>query len=240
MKKQLIVDGTSLLDFGVWISGEGVFNKPSKDITVTEIPGRNGTLSFSNKRYKNLTISYNAFIHRGFLKRFDAMAAFLNSTDSYRRLEDGYFPNMYRIGRINGAINPSNVYFHSGKADVGMFKLSFDCWPQHFLQSGDVVKEYTKSGTIHNPSYEKALPLLRVYGTGEIKINDESITVLNHSTPYIDIDCEAMDAYYGDQNMNSYIKISGDTFPGFKAMENNITFPSKITKIEVTPRWWTL
>ena len=39
----VIVDGKSLSDFGVYVSGDGTFNAPERDYAVTEVPGRSGT-----------------------------------------------------------------------------------------------------------------------------------------------------------------------------------------------------
>ena len=57
----------------IYISGSGTFNAPEMDITTVEIPGRNGDLTISNNRFRNITVEYPAFIRKQF--RHNAAAA---------------------------------------------------------------------------------------------------------------------------------------------------------------------
>ena len=68
-----IFDGKNSRDYGIYISGSGTFNAPEMDITTVEIPGRNGDLTISNNRFRNITVEYPAFIRKQF--RHNAAAA---------------------------------------------------------------------------------------------------------------------------------------------------------------------
>ena len=56
---------------------------------------------------------------------------------------------------------------------------------------------------------------------------------------YTDIDCEIMDAYKGATNCNGNIRTTDNKFPVLRAGQNNIT-KSGISRLEITPRWWTV
>jgi phage-related protein len=76
----------------------------------------------------------------------------------------------------------------------GQFDVKFSCKPQTYLKSGEKPKEFTASGSIYNPTMFDALPLMRIYGEGELEIGLETIRVKRVDN-YIDIDCELEDAY---------------------------------------------
>ena len=49
--KSFIFDGKKSKDFGVYISGNAVYDAPEKDVELIEIPGRDGELIIDNGRY---------------------------------------------------------------------------------------------------------------------------------------------------------------------------------------------
>ena len=101
--------------------------------------------------------------------------------------------------------------------------------------SGDMTITVTEPSLLVNPTLFESKPLLRIYGTGTVNINDQYITISAHSFPYIDIDCELMDAYYGSSNANSYVTFSTNDYITLRSGNNYIAYGNQI---EVTPRWY--
>lgn len=236
--RQLIIDGTNLLtEYGVWINGDNVLAGAEADIETVKIPGRSGDLVYSNKRFNNFSLTYQAAIPRRFMESFNALRAFLYSDIGYRQIEDSYFPEMFRSGRISGTIDPSNILWSN---DAGLFSITFDCKPQHYYKAGQTASVFTANGSITNPTLFDALPLIRVYGAGSFTLNNTPVTVAAHNYAYMDIDCEIMDAFNGDANLNSFVTVSGDQFPKLRPGTNALTKGSGISKIEIKPRYWTL
>ena len=116
--------------------------------------------------------------------------------------------------------------------------MTFDCDARRFLKNGDNIITLTANGSIFNPTYFDAKPLIRAYGTGSFTINDITVTITSANV-YTDVDCEIMDAYKGTTNCNSNISTTNNEFPALRPGANNITL-SGITKLEITPRWWTI
>ena len=65
--KTLRFDGTSLgtggvlsSDYGVYITGEAVFNAPTRRVNMIQIPGRNGLFAQDEGSFDNLTVTYPA------------------------------------------------------------------------------------------------------------------------------------------------------------------------------------
>lgn len=233
-----MIDNTSLLyAFGVWINGDNTYHGSDPNIETVKIPGRNGDLIYSNRRYNNFTLTYKCAMPRKFEENFPALRAFLYSNVGYRIIEDSYFPDMVRLGRITGKIDPQQIAWNSSAA---LFNMSFDCKPQHYYKSGLEKIDITADDVIVNPTLFDAQPMLRVTGYGDFTLNGITVTIDAHNYPYTDIDCEIQDGYYENVNLNRYITISGDNFPVLSPGNNELVFGDGITEVEVIPRYWTL
>lgn len=224
----LAYDGQRMDAFGVRISGEGVFNTPSRDIEFLSVPGRNGDLSIDNGRYNNISITYPAFIKDGFPQKNRALVSFLASVKGYKRLEDDYNPDYYRMAVYQGGIDFATTPWNRG----AKFDLVFNCKPQKYLKVGEQTVTITTSGVLFNPTRFNAKPLIKT-GKGTITIGDYTITVANDCpVNEIYLDCDLMNAYNGTTNLNNYV--SG-TFPELIPGANAIT-----GNFEIQPRWWTI
>lgn len=102
---------------------------------------------------------------------------------------------------------------------------------------GDLTIDIAEPSLLVNPTLFESKPLIRVYGSGTLNINDLYIIVSANSYPYIDIDCELMDARHGMTNCNSYVSFSTTDYVTLRA-GNNYIAPSGFTKVEITPRWY--
>jgi len=224
-------------EYGVWISGEGTFDAPERDIEYVEIPGKSRALILDNNRFRNIDITYPAYMSGDFDSRFDVFkAAMLSYAGQYMILSDTYHPNEFRYATFTGGIDPeTGPYNRSGRFDI-----TFNCGPQRFLTSGLSTTTFAEAGTIANPTAYTATPNIRVYGYGTVGVGSNTITITIHPYPYIDIDCEAMDAKYQANNCNGYVQVSGDVFPTLPPGNTGITISGSVSKIELQPRWWTV
>ena len=234
MRNYLKFDNAYSYTYGVYISGQGTFAAPTREYNMLSIPGRNGDLVGTEKRFENIEVTYPAFIYSNFSTNIQNFRNFLLSHFGYFRLEDTYHPDEYRLAVYPGEFEPEVVSMNN----AGSFDLVFNCKPQRFLKSGEAVTSITSTGTtVTNPTLFNSQPLLRVYGTGTLEIGTQSITITDADT-YTDIDCEMMDCFKGTANKNQYVQFSGHNFPVLKPGGNEFTFGAGITKVEVTPRWW--
>lgn len=232
--KQIMYDGKSLSEFGVYSSGKGTFSAPAKDVSYIQVPGRNGDLIIDNGRYNNITVPYNSFIVQHLRERFAALRAFLFSRKGYKRLEDSFNPEEFRLAAISESINPELTKLNR----EGTFTMNFNCKPQRFLKIGEQEKEFTDDGTIYNPTLFDAKPLLRVYGTGSVSLNGSAVRIIA-ANEYTDIDCDTMNAYKGTENRNRYVEFVNDAITLGEG-ENTILLNDNVTRLVITPRWWTI
>ena len=236
MRNYFTLDGKNSKDYGVYISGGGTFNAPQRSREKFNIPGRNGKLTKDNGYYENISVEYPAFIYDNFDGNIAAFRNMLLSAKGYARLEDSYHPDEYRIAMYDGNFEAEVV----DNLRAGEFTLTFDCYPQRFLKSGEKSIEFTSAGSLLNRTDQIALPLIRAYGDGTLTINGVSIAIAG-SDGYTDIDCELMEAYKDTlaTNKNNTITLTNGAFPKLNPGSNNISFTS-ITKLIITPRWWIL
>ena len=235
MRNMFIFNGRSSEDFGLILSGIGTFASTSRDISSVSVPGRNGDLLIDNGRYHNVELTYEAAIPRQFRRRFDEFRPFMLSSLGYRRLEDTYHPDEYRMARFAGNLSPEMV----GAAFIaGRFDLVFDCKPQRFIKSGEIPVTFSAPGALYNSGFE-ALPLITVYGSGAgtVTVGDVTVT-LNSIDDYVVLDCDIQDAYRGTANKNN--TIYAPEFPTLPPGECLISWTGGVTRIEIVPRWWTL
>ena len=230
-----VYDGHRSTDYNMYISGWDTFGTPSRDVETVTVAGRNGTLTLDNGRYNNIDIEYQAFIPSNFSINTEGIRALLMSAVSYRRLEDTYHPDEYRLARyIDGLSTESSVQNRAGK-----FTLKFDCRPERFLRSGEIPINISDGLSLYNPYDFEAKPFIRLFGNGTINIGDIALTVADSECEYVDVDCDLQDAYYGSINMNNNLTLDSGKFPTLKQGITKVNYTG-FTKAIITPRWWIL
>ena len=219
-------------EYGVFISGEATFATPKRKTSKVTVAGRNGDLIMEDDEFENISIKYPAFIRENLGEKLDNFASMLASVSGYVRLEDTYHPEYYRMAHYEEGFNPKTTPYNRG----GKFDIYFDCMPQKFLKEGEKKITLESNGILKNPTRFKSKPLLRIYGTGTLIIQGQRI-VINSADGYTDIDCEIMEAYKGNTNCNAKVSLPDNIY--LFADNNQITL-SGVTRVEVTPKWWTI
>lgn len=235
-------------DYGVWVSGEDTFAVPERDVEVFEVPGRNGTLTMDNGRWKNVRITYHCFMSGDFKEGFDAFRNDILSKVGYNVLYDTYRPDGYRMARIAAAINPKpGPYNRSAKFDV-----TFDCWPQFYLWSGTEEHAVASGGQLTGvPLGSYSRPRVRILfpnGTGKVSgtvtIGDRTISFSDLANPSLAgqlvIDCENRTIKVGDTDVASKFTLDDGDFFEITPPSVNVSYTGDMRTVGITPRWWTL
>lgn len=234
MRHYLYFAGRDSREFGIYISGSGTFNAPERDIEFVSVPGRSGDLTIDNGRFLNVTGTYPAFIHQNFTENAMKARLWLQSLTGYQRLEDTYHPDYYRMAVYRGPLDFETRALNYG-AD---FDLSFECKPQRYLKSGEYPVQLSAPGALYNP-WMPSLPLITVYGSGAGVLSVGGYTVTIHDmTDSLTLDSETGNAYKGLSNENG--NIYAPEFPVLQPGRNVVGWSGGITRIEITPRWWTV
>lgn len=207
--RKLIFGGVDSSDYGIYITGEGVYNAPERAVEFVDVPGRNGAIALDQGRFNNITISYPAGTFGMSQEEFrEAVSAFRNAVISlrgYQRLEDTYHPDEYRMGIYTAGLEVSPAHYGT----AGEFTIEFECKPQRWLKSGETATTITSGGTLNNPTPFNAGPLLEIEGYGSIYFNGFTVTLGN--------------GYVGD-----LILIPRDTYFGASAISKTYTFDTDV------------
>lgn len=241
----LIFNSVSAEDLGLVIQAPPAYTFPSKDLSTTHVPGRNGDLILDNYCYNNVDRTYSiASVFRpgtGFIANSEKIIKWLTTPTGYCRLEDTYDPLVYRMASYSASGSLSNYYDQATSLSI-----TFNCKPQRYLKSGEKQVDYSGSEiTIDNPTNETALPLITVSGIPQTTDSDlllmtvsnvdsgtvySSITVskLPDGEAAITLDSEEQLAYYENQNgekkdRNAYLNFNGTDFPKFAAGMSKIS-----------------
>ena len=226
--------GRSSREFNVWISGTGVFDAPERDVSIVSVPGRNGDLTMDNGRFKNVKMTYPAFIPEDFEVNMAAFRAYMKSLIGYQRLEDTYCPDYYYKALLTEEFDPETTAYNK----AATFDITFNRKPQRWFKSGEeFLDPITQNTTIFNPTMYDANPLIRVYGVGTFQIGDKSVEITENPV-YTDIDCDMQDCYYNLTNLNGNVILSSG-FPILRPGINGINIGT-VTRLEIKPRWWTV
>lgn len=215
---------------------------PKRKIEKVSVPGRNGDLIFSQDAFENVEQEYDIAISANTLDLMSTsirVGQWLLSPKGYCELEDSYDPEIYRMAYYSGSSDIVNILNLAGTANI-----TFDCKPQRFLKAykNRWVTFNEETNEYINPTKFISLPLIRILGSGRCDANvggyDISVSNVNG---YVDIDCELMDCFCGNINMNGNTTLGSlDAFPKLQAGKNNVSFSRGTTAIKIQPRWWIL
>ena len=238
-----IFNGHSSAEFGIRINKKSVYGAPKRDASLISIPGRNGDIIYSNKKYSNVNISYTCFVSSKSKEELaDKLTLIKNwlykECDSYHALTDTYEPNFKKIAVFNNKLDITDEV-----SKIGSFTITFSCKPLRYLISGLDAQSYTDVAHLHNTYITPSKPYIKIYGNGDgrlILTNGDGVHVWNISSidEYIELDSELMSAFKDTELKNNLV--SGEGFPELIEGQNSIRFEGNITRIDIIPRWVSL
>lgn len=261
------LDGENSADYGLYISGTGVYDAPERAIEMVTIPGRNGALAMDQGYFENIEVTYPAGIfadsQEDFADKMDAIRNWLGTKHSYVALTDDYHPDYFRMAVYKAGLTAKPVRYNT----ASQFNITFECKPQRFLLSGEEL--WTRAGTyktltdendviltdengneleagtsgsntIVNPTNFDSKPLIIVTGPGTVGIGSFSITVagIAYGTE-VYIDCETMEIYTlsGGVPASAADKVSFNT-TAFPVLKPGSNGVSGTAAFQIIPKWW--
>lgn len=227
-------NGRSSEELGVYVESYPVRTIPRRKTEIISIDGRSGDIIIPQEAFENVMQEYDIYISAKKKKLHTAAHAVAEwlMQSGYKRLEDSYDPEVYRMACYTGGEEIESFLDEFGRATI-----TFNAMPQRWLKEGEKTLTVSKGMTLRNPTAYPAKPLIKVTGSGNGTLTVGGTTVtLTGINQFIMLDSEIMDAYKGTENCNS--KMSGQ-FPEL-AGNSVITWTGGITAVEITPRWYSL
>ena len=264
----LTFDGVNSLNYGIYLTGEAVYNAPERAVEMISIPGKNGAIALDQGRFENVEVTYLAGCFAAnqadFAQKISAFRNALASRYTYKRLSDDYNTDEYRVGLYKSGLKVDAASYHR----AAEFEITFDCKPQRFLTSGespytfvtswqgltdensvqlqnengvDIEGGITVSMNLVNPTLFEAKPLIKATGPGTIGIGSQTITIADISqSTEIYIDCDTMEIYTlaGSIASGASSHVSFNT-NDFPKIPKGTSGVSYTTQgLEIIPRWW--
>lgn len=250
-KNWVIFDGKALKDYGVYCSGDKTFSAPQRNVDSITIPGRNGTLERDKGSFANITVEYSCWIGSNFRGNIEGLRNYLLSKAGFKRLEDTYDPDTFRLASFHGPLDVSAYY----SSTFGSFGLQFTARPERFLKSGEDPISITNGTIINNPTLFAANPVIEIDMSNtlplQIKFGDYTITIrdtLGDPLSKLVIDTDNLNAYGITTNTEEKVNCNDMITPKYKdkwvKLEPGETVVSSdfnvISGVSIIPRWWIL
>ena len=254
MPNTLTINSTNLSTYGAYITGTGIYSAPEREYDWYSIPNRDGDILGLKRRLRNNVVSYDLVIYNNIDTNLTNLRNFLYSLTGLIRISDSAHTDEFRMGVYEGPFEP----IVTADGNLAAVTLEFKCQPQRWLTSGETEASQTItpssttkiSLTVTNPTNFPSRPLLKVYGTGTLTVNNTDIIIsdtLPSGVSYLIIDCDTMAIYRSGYttNYNPYVSMKygneyGVDFPTLKSGVNTIStaYSQNISQVKVTPRWW--
>lgn len=250
MEQSLTFGKVKSSDYGIFISGAGVFNAPKRDVKTFSIPGRNGDFLLDRNRFENITVTYPAHCKAPDLATFrEQLSAYRNALASqkgYQRLEDTINGSEYRLGAFVGGFEAEPI----GYSTSATFDLVFDCKPQRYLKIGELPVAIRSGDELTNPTLFESRPLIMARGYGDIELNDDVITINDTVVGQIPLTTRTQkpasihNVYYADGMLNADDSIAmnpgtgGDVSLSLSdAVISEVTINNTNTDLNVSAKW---
>lgn len=235
----IIWAGTSSKDVGMVVEHYPSVTIPQKKIEVQKVPGRNDDIVISTGAFDNYTQTYDAFLDVKYIGGLEGampkIVDWLLGHDGYYRLEDTYFPDVYRMAYYTGGAEFVSMFNEYGEG-----KLTFTCAPEKYLKSGEQPIEMTKGKKLFNPTNFQAMPIIEITGNGNdgiLNFNGNEFTIKTVPA-VITIDVKQHKSYRGSISYSSLIVGEYESLRLEK--ETLVGWSGGITSVKITPRWWTV
>ncbi len=209
----IIFGGVNSADYGIYISGEGVFNAPKRDVEMVAIPGRNGEFALDKGRFENIEVTYPAFNfepddYASFAQKLSAFRNAICSLRGYQRLTDTFHPDEYRMATYIGGLDIKPIKYNTASE----FSITFDCKPQRWLTSGEEAVTVSDGDELTNHTQFESGPLLEVEGYGTIGFNGYAVEIENAKLGSVEISSGSKFAKEDQTiSLNTDLLNSGDT-----------------------------
>lgn len=165
-------------DYGIYITGEAVYNAPERNVEIISVAGRNGDIVIDKGNFKNVEVTYHAGTYGSdqtdFRTRIGLFRNALKAQSGYQRLTDTYHPDQYRMAVFVDAFE-----VEAEPVVAGEFDLVFNAKPQRWLTTGETPVVVADGGTLNNPTLFPSEPLLAIRGSGTVGFNGYEINVIN-------------------------------------------------------------
>lgn len=215
--ESFIFNNVSSENLGLIIKEMPPIVRPAKNIESIKVNGRNGNIHIDNGTYDSYNITISCIIID--LTKLDQNKSVLQGTGN---LQLSTVPGRTFRATIKNQIDVSKYL-----RVLREFPLQLEIEPISY--GSETTVSYSNNATLNIGGNIDTSPIITIYGTGTISINNVSVEVL---TTGIVIDCNLMECTKNDLNMNAFVVL--DDFPKLIPGNNTITLGSGISMVTIS------
>lgn len=225
--------GHKTSDFGMIMSAVYKYNAPQRDVTVIEVPGRNGEIVIDNGRYKAVDweVDFRVNSSTGDVEKLlNNISNWLSAMYSPQKLLFDNEPEYQYLASINDKVTFSRI---NSKYATG--SVTFRLQPIKYFIKDMTATKVINGDVFKNTGTIPAKPIIKIVGTGNgvFKFGKASLTLKNVTGGVvIDSELETIVTLDGEP---AYREMTSYPFPNLQVGNNSIAIPAGFT-VEITPR----
>lgn len=223
----LTINGTSLSSIGVIVETQTQFTKPKRRNQRSYADKVDGSIS-EFLGYDGYTLDYKITPTES--EHFDELYALLDGDVILEASDD---PDKFWYASVEDEIKYGAIALW--KTTTIIFYVYN---PFRYVKSESLQTITAFPATINNAGTAIAKPLLKITGSGVVNLTLNGVTFeYEFDTPYVYIDCESEEVYYGTASKTRNLKITGDEYMTLDVGDNILSINSgTVTEVVVTKR----
>lgn len=234
-----ILDGVTSESIDTVIQSRPVLETPKRRVHLKQAFGQDGSNPYDEEAYDNTELSLILFTggNSAVESRDDVFAIF--DGGKYKDLvlycDD---TKIYKVLTTEPPKFESRYFMGEALSSEVVFTVK----PYKFLRTAP-MSTLTGAGSITNPTRYPSLPLIKVFGSGDITLNINGTPfVMKGVSTFLILDSAIMEAYQdtGGILVPYNTKIYTRKYPFFKPGVNTISWTGTVSKLEILPRWRSL
>lgn len=237
-----IFDGVESEEIHALIQSRPLIEAPLRKVEWRSTYGVDGDVPFDEGAYGNTKMELVLLIDgKDVIADRQKIYNLMDSRGVYKDFIPYFDPTkIYRV-MINDKIQFEHKH-HFGTVQLASVKLTVK--PYKYLVDNDPIVLSGLSGVINNPTNYASQPIIKIEGTGAVKITINGVDYnIKNASNSITINSEIYSAYQEDAYgvltpMNNQVTFR--EFPIFKPGKNEISITGAVTKVTIEPRWRSL
>lgn len=244
---EFTLDGVSSLNYGLLIQDRPDIEVPVRRVQMRTAYGTSGDLPFDEEQGDGEEVYDNTVMNLSLLALADGRTASENreriatwmSSSRYKE----FIPYFDTKKKYQVMLDPTQKFLlqnkdYLGDIHVGTAVLTVRPW-KYYVDNYQI--QMSSAGAIFNSYLHDTLPLITIYGTGDVtlKVNGVSYLIQNIVTS-ISLDSERLFGYKESSTgviTNENAKVRFKDYPRLKTGINTISWTGTVTKVVVDPRW---
>lgn len=244
---EFTLNGVSSLDYGVLIQDRPDIQVPIRRVQMRTAYGTSGDMPFDEEQSDGEKVYDNTTMNLSLLVLANGRTASENRNRIANWMSSNRYKNMIpyfdtkKLYQV--MLDPTQQFNlqnkdYLGEIQVGTAVLTVRPW-KLYVEAPKI--QLSAAGAVFNAYLEDSLPLITIYGTGDVTLTVNGVNYLiQNIVTNITLDSERLFGYKEATNgfiTNENAKVRFKEYPRLKTGVNTISWSGNVTKVVIDPRW---